>query len=493
MMQLSELLLPWSELTQTVAISSMTLDSRKVSPGCLFVAIKGHAVDGRQFIPTAIEQGASAVVAQSDENNKQGSIKLIHLVPVVYIDQLAEKLSEIAGRFYRAEQRTMQLVGITGTNGKTTISQIIAQWATLLDTPAGVMGTTGNGLLTDLKPALNTTGSPIEIQQTLSELESVGAKLTALEISSHGLVQNRVNALSFDVAVFTNLSRDHLDYHGDMENYAEAKKLLFTSHQPTHSIINADDAVGCAWLKEMPHAVSVSLNQESVSFHAGKKVFATSVTYSTEGIQLSLSSDWGDAALSVPLIGAFNASNILVAFATLLSLGYDIKKLAEAAPKLTAVIGRMELFSSESKAKVVVDYAHTPDALEKAIQALRVHCDGKLWCIFGCGGDRDTGKRPMMAAIAEQQADVIILSDDNPRSEDPTIITKDMLSGLKEPKSAYVIHDRFEACQFALSQADKKDIILLAGKGHEDYQVLSNKTIHYSDRESAQKLLGLLS
>lgn len=229
MMQLSELLLPWCELNQSVAISSMTLDSRQVSPGCLFVAIKGHAVDGRQFISSAIEQGAVAVIADADEDNIAGTVKVINNAIVVYIDSLYTQLSAIAGAFYQANKRSMQLVGITGTNGKTTISQIIAQWTTLLDQPAAVMGTTGNGLLSDLKPALNTTGSPIEIQQTLTELENIGAKLTALEVSSHGLVQGRVNALSFDAAVFTNLSRDHLDYHGDMENYAEAKVTFYFS------------------------------------------------------------------------------------------------------------------------------------------------------------------------------------------------------------------------------------------------------------------------
>ncbi|PQJ90066.1 UDP-N-acetylmuramoyl-L-alanyl-D-glutamate--2,6-diaminopimelate ligase [Aliivibrio sifiae] len=493
MMQLSELVLPWCELNQTVEISSITLDSRQVSVGSLFVAIKGHAIDGRQFISTAIESGASAVLAQSDELNIEGTINYVDQVPIIYINELSIELSALAGRFYQADKRKMKLVGITGSNGKTTISQIIAQWATLLDTPAGVMGTTGNGLLSDLKPALNTTGSPIEIQQTLSELEGVGAELTALEISSHGLVQGRVNALNFDAAVFTNLSRDHLDYHGDMVNYAEAKKLLFTSHHPKYSIINADDIVGASWLKEIPYAIAVSLNEESVENHSGKKVFATSVAYSSEGIQLSLDSDWGKADLSVPLIGAFNASNVLVACATLLSLGYDIHSLEKTAPKLTAVIGRMELFTATGKAKVVVDYAHTPDALDKALQALRVHCEGQLWCIFGCGGDRDTGKRPMMASIAEQQADVIILSDDNPRSEEPSLIIKDMLAGLNKPEAVKVIHDRFEACKYALSQARENDIILLAGKGHEDYQVLANNTIHYSDRESAQTLLGLLS
>ncbi len=493
MMQLSELLLPWYKLDHNVEILSITLDSRQVIAGSLFIAIKGHAVDGRQFISSAIKQGASAILMQHDEDYVVNEISTDQAIPIIYIDNLSEKLSEIAGRFYQAKSRKMRLVGITGTNGKTTISQIIAQWATLLGTPAGVMGTTGNGLLNDLKPAMNTTGSPLEIQQTLTDLEQAGAKLTALEISSHGLVQGRVNALCFDAAVFTNLSRDHLDYHGDMENYAEAKKLLFTTHTPKHAIINADDNIGLAWLKTMPQAIGVALNESHLSCHTGKKLFARSVCYSTKGIELAVSSSWGNVTFSVPLIGEFNASNILVAFATLLSLDYDIMKLAETAPKLSAVIGRMELFSANNKARIVVDYAHTPDALDKALKALRVHCKGRLWCIFGCGGDRDTGKRPMMARIAEEHADVVVLTDDNPRSESPELIIKDMQAGLITPENAQVIHDRFAACQFALSQANENDIILLAGKGHEDYQVVANENIYYSDRESAQKLLGLLA
>lgn len=309
-----------------------------------------------------------------------------------------------------------------------------------------------------------------------------------MEISSHGLVQGRVKALDFEVGVFTNLSRDHLDYHGTMEEYALAKKSLFTQHKCKHAVINVDDEVGKAWMSDLSNAIAVSLLPLS---GYQQSVWASDVAYAETGIKLNFDGSWGQGQLSVPLIGQFNASNVLVAFATLLSLGIDKQILVDTAPQLQPVIGRMELFQVPNKAKVVVDYAHTPDALEKALAALRVHCSGKLWAIFGCGGDRDTGKRPMMAVTAEQFADKIIISDDNPRSEDPALIVKDMLAGLSEPESAFVEHDRYQAVKFALEQAGSNDIILLAGKGHEDYQVLKDETIHYSDRESALQLLGI--
>ena len=377
---------------------------------------------------------------------------------------------------------------MTGTNGKTTITQLIAQWLDLVGQRSGVMGTTGNGFLDDLQSAKNTTGSAIEIQRTLSELSAQDAAYTAMEISSHGLVQGRVKALKFAAGVFTNLSRDHLDYHGTMEEYALAKQSLFTQHHCQHAIINADDPVGLAWLSELPDAVAVSLNSMTDRANA---VWASDVAYAETGIRMDFDGAWGTGSLQVPLIGQFNASNVLVAFATLLALGIDKQQLVESAPRLQPVIGRMELFQAPQKAKVVVDYAHTPDALEKALAALRVHCSGNLWAIFGCGGDRDKGKRPMMAETAEQFADKIIISDDNPRSEDPAEIVKDMLVGLKQPQAAYVEHDRYQAVKFALEQAGNNDIILLAGKGHEDYQVLKDETVHYSDRESALQLLGI--
>ena len=492
-LNLGELVSPWFALANPTRFTHITLDSRQVRAGSLFVAVKGHALDGRQFIEGAIRSGANAVLADADEQHPHGKLAVCGQAPVLYLDDLASKLSELAGRFYGAEQREMKLFGITGTNGKTTISQIIAQWAELLGTTSAVMGTTGNGLLHDLKPALNTTGSAIEIQQTLSELEQQHAQLAALEISSHGLVQGRIKALSFAVGIFTNLSRDHLDYHGDMANYALAKKMLFTHHDCQAAVINADDGVGQAWLSDMPEAVAVAIDKQNITQHTGQKLWAESVRYSEQGIELAIDSSWGKAQFVAPLIGAFNASNVLLAIAALLVNGYSLEGLVSTAPKLTAVIGRMELFQASNtnkpKAKIVVDYAHTPDALEKALSALQVHCQGKLWCIVGCGGDRDTGKRPMMAEIAERLSDEVIFTDDNPRSENPELIIKDMLTGVQNKEVVRVEHNRFKACQLALSEAHPNDIILLAGKGHEDYQVLATETIHYSDRESALQLL----
>jgi UDP-N-acetylmuramoyl-L-alanyl-D-glutamate--2,6-diaminopimelate ligase len=273
-----------------------------------------------------------------------------------------------------------------------------------------------------------------------------------------------------------------------MEAYAQAKLSLFEQHQCRHAIINADDEVGAQWLQGTTEAVAVSLTAPQTHDRA---LWAEQVMYSDNGIVISLDGYWGKGELNVPLIGAFNASNVMLALATLLALGFDKKALLSCADKLQPVIGRMELFQTPGKAKLVVDYAHTPDALEKVLSALRVHCDGKLWVICGCGGDRDTGKRPMMAAIAEQLADRVILSDDNPRSEDPTLIVKDMLKGMQKPESAIVEHDRFNAVRLAVESAGERDIILLAGKGHEDYQVLRDKTVHYSDRESSMIVLGI--
>ncbi|PSV31708.1 UDP-N-acetylmuramoyl-L-alanyl-D-glutamate--2,6-diaminopimelate ligase [Photobacterium sp. GB-72] len=498
-MKLGALLSPWLaidklplELTES-QIDAITLDSREVTAGSLFTAVNGHTVDGRRFIDTAIKAGASAIIAEADGIANEGDIALKDGVYIVYLQDLNHKLSAIAGRFFDHPDQKLALYAVTGTNGKTTISQLLAQWANLVGYKAGVMGTTGNGLLVDLKPAANTTGSAIEIQQTLAQLVEQGADFAAMEVSSHGLVQGRIRDLHFKASIFTNLSRDHLDYHGNMQNYADAKKSLFTEHQSGIAIINADDAVGASWLKDIPNAVAVAIDPQAVVNHAGLKLWATEVQFSTQGVTIEFDSSWGQGKFTAPLVGSFNATNLLLALATLLATNHSMADLLEKAPQLQAVIGRMEVFQDTDKAMMVVDYAHTPDALEKALQALRVHCDGKLWCIFGCGGDRDSGKRPMMAEVAERLADQIILTDDNPRSEDPKDIVDDMLAGLISPESATIIHDRETACRHALTHASCQDIILVAGKGHEDYQILADRTIHYSDRETVAALLKELA
>ncbi|PSW18497.1 UDP-N-acetylmuramoyl-L-alanyl-D-glutamate--2,6-diaminopimelate ligase [Photobacterium sanctipauli] len=489
--KLGELLSPWLEQQQLpdalaeLSIQGMSLDSRHIEGGDLFVAVSGHSVDGRRFIPNAIAAGASAVLAQGEHF----AIAEQDGVPVITLPALSLHLSAIAKRFYGSPDQALSLVAVTGTNGKTTISQILAQWAQLIGYRAGVMGTTGNGLLANIKPALNTTGSALEIPQVLASMVEAGADYAAMEVSSHGLVQGRVKSLQFAASIFTNLSRDHLDYHGDMASYADAKKTLFTEHHSGIAVINADDTVGRSWLAELPQAVAVATDGSNLIDHQGQKLWLEQVEYSTQGVTVGFDSSWGKGQFTAPLVGAFNVVNLMLALATLLATGHSFAALLEVAPRLQAVTGRMEVFQAPDKPMMVVDYAHTPDALEKALQALQVHCSGNLWCIFGCGGDRDTGKRPMMARIAEQLADHVILTDDNPRTEDPAIIVKDMLAGLEQPEHAVVHHDRYQACQWAASHAAPDDIVLVAGKGHEDYQVLADRTIHYSDRETVQALL----
>lgn len=486
---LGDLLHPWCSIaTPSIAqilVTDLQLDSRRVQVASTFVAIVGHAIDGREFIHKAIAQGANAVIAQADNSHPHGEIKHVDGIPIVYVANLGEHLSWLGRQLYGAHKN--QAIGVTGTNGKTTISQLIAQWLTLLKTPAAVMGTTGNGFLDALEPAINTTGNAIEIQQTLSQLSQQGAQYTALEVSSHGLVQGRVKAVDFVACVFSNLSRDHLDYHGTMEDYAAAKKQLFTEHKRGAAIINVDDEVGRCWATSLENVIGVSLFSQPQTARA---VWAQQVEYADSGIVIHFSGSWGEGILHTPLIGEFNACNVLLAFTTLLSLGIDKDLLMTTAPALQAVIGRMELFHRVGQAKVVIDYAHTPDALEKALSALRIHCQGRLWAIVGCGGDRDRGKRPVMARVAEQFADQVILTDDNPRSESPDQIIADMQAGLMHPQQCQIEHSRFEALSLALAHSASDDIILLAGKGHEDYQIIGDKRVHYSDRESARTLLG---
>ncbi|MDW6093747.1 UDP-N-acetylmuramoyl-L-alanyl-D-glutamate--2,6-diaminopimelate ligase [Vibrio rhizosphaerae] len=491
---IAELISPWLQLEATtyadVPVRRLVLDSRQIHSGDTFVAVIGHQIDGRTFIDTAIAAGANLVIAQSDSQTQHGTIEARAAVPVIYLDELNTHLSELAGRLYQHPSQHHSLVGITGTNGKTTISQLIAQWLNILGQRCAVMGTTGNGFLDQLQPAGNTTGSAIDIQETLSSLINQGANYTAMEVSSHGLVQDRVKALHFDVGVFSNLSRDHLDYHSDMATYAQAKKLLFCTHLCQRAVINVDDQVGRSWCDELNDAIGVSLSERP---QTRLGLWATDVRYREDGIHLSFDSAWGSGNCSVPLIGAFNASNVLLALTTMLVLGFDKDDLVATAGHLCPVVGRMELFQTAGRAKIVVDYAHTPDALEKALSALKVHCRGKLWVIFGCGGDRDRGKRPLMAAIAERLADHVVLTDDNPRREPAEQIIEDMLQGLQVPANVHVEHQRQKATEFALSQAGENDIILLAGKGHEDYQVTAEGTHHYSDRETAIRLLELMA
>ncbi|EXU75838.1 UDP-N-acetylmuramoyl-L-alanyl-D-glutamate--2,6-diaminopimelate ligase [Erwinia papayae] len=490
---LRNLLAPWVADAPERLLREMILDSRLAASGDLFVAIKGHAVDGRRFIPQAVAQGVAAIIAEAEGEAQDGEIKEVHGVPVIYLTQLAQRLSALAGRFYQQPAEKLRLVGVTGTNGKTTTTQLLAQWAQLLGETGAVMGTVGNGLYGHLAPAENTTGSAVDVQHTLSTLVEQGATLAAMEVSSHGLVQHRVAALPFAAAAFTNLSRDHLDYHGDMTRYENAKWLLFSEHQIGQAIINADDETGFRWLQKLPDAVAVSMENRLQPGCRGRWLTATDVNFHDNGATIEFNSSWGPGVIESRLMGAFNVSNLLIALATLLALGYPLDALIATSNHLQPVTGRMEVFTAPGKPTVVVDYAHTPDALEKALSAARLHCNGQLWCVFGCGGDRDKGKRPLMGAIAEQFSDVVVITDDNPRSEDPAAIVADVLTGLLDAGRARVMPGRVQAVTHTVMQAQEGDIVLVAGKGHEDYQIIGNQRLDYSDRLTVAGLLGVVA
>ncbi|MFD1090699.1 UDP-N-acetylmuramoyl-L-alanyl-D-glutamate--2,6-diaminopimelate ligase [Providencia vermicola] len=490
---LCDLLAPFGVSTTPISLREMTLDSRKAAAGDLFIAIKGHQSDGRHYIPQAIAQGVGAVIAEAQGEAEEGEVRFVHGVPVIYLNDLNNRLSALAGEFYDQPSAKMKLVGVTGTNGKTTTTQLIAQWAKGLGETSAVMGTVGNGLLGQVSPTENTTGSAVDIQLELTQLLNKKATLTAMEVSSHGLVQGRVAALQFAAAVFTNLSRDHLDYHGDMENYESAKWLLFSTHQTKNQIINADDDVGLKWLQRLPQACAVTMENRIPASWQGPWLKATEVEYHDKGATIHFDSTWGNGAFESPLMGAFNVSNLLVAMATLLMMDYPLEQLLASTSSLSPVCGRMEVFSAPNKPTVVVDYAHTPDALEKALAAARLHCKGQLWCVFGCGGDRDKGKRPLMGAAAEEWADKIIITDDNPRSEDPMDIINDIMAGLLDSSRALAIPGRPEAVTNTILQASPDDVIVLAGKGHEDYQIIGNRKLDYSDRLTVARLLGVIA
>ncbi len=490
---LCDLLAPFGVSTTNISLREMTLDSRKAAAGDLFIAIKGHQSDGRHYIPQAIAQGVSAVIAEAQDEAEEGEVRFIHGVPVIYLSDLNNRLSALAGEFYHQPSSQMKLVGVTGTNGKTTTTQLIAQWAKGLGEVSAVMGTVGNGLLGHVSPSENTTGSAVDIQLELTQLLQQKATLAAMEVSSHGLVQGRVAALDFDAVVFTNLSRDHLDYHGDMASYEDAKWLLFSTHFAKTQIINADDDVGLKWLQRLPQACAVSMENRLPQAWQGPWLQAMNVDYHDKGATIHFDSSWGNGSFESPLMGAFNVSNLLLAMATLLMMEYPLTQLMAATKYLEPVCGRMEVFSAPGKPTVVVDYAHTPDALEKALAAARLHCKGQLWCVFGCGGDRDKGKRPLMGAAAEEWADKVVITDDNPRSEEPLAIINDIMAGVLDSSRVLAIPGRPEAVTNTILQAAVDDVILIAGKGHEDYQIIGQRRLDYSDRLTVARLLGVLA
>ncbi|MDA7747163.1 UDP-N-acetylmuramoyl-L-alanyl-D-glutamate--2,6-diaminopimelate ligase, partial [Psychromonas sp.] len=432
----------------------------------------------------------SIVLSETKEFTSHGNIYFQSETPIIEFFELALHLNAIAMRFYFPEPNLHKITAITGTNGKTTIASLLANSYMLLGQQSAQMGTIGNGLYGQLKASLNTTLDAISVCRELHQYQRHGAIYTLMEVSSHGLQQGRISAVPFTTAIFTNLTRDHLDYHGTMQAYAEAKQMLFENFPLKHRIINSDDKVGAKWLAKYPEAIAYGFNID-VNTVSQPYFKITQVHYLAQGIIFEFVSSWGGGVIKAPFYGDFNVLNLAAVSCALLCDGFSIDQIQTVIAQLTVVPGRMEQYLfAQRKITFVVDYAHTPDALDNALKALQCHKQqGRIIVMFGCGGDRDKGKRPEMAKVAEKGADQVLIVDDNPRSENAQNIVDDIKTGLSSPDKALVIHDRKEAILHLLNIAEVNDIILVAGKGHEDYQIFGDKKVHYSDRECLAELL----
>ena len=462
-----------------LAVDGLCMDSREVRPGDAFIALAGARHDGLTFAPAALARGARVVLADADACTTPGE----HIVAVPH---LAARVSEVAGRFYEDPSHGLMLVGVTGTNGKTTCTQLIAGAFESLGTPCGVIGTLGWGFPGRLDAARHTTPDAVAVQRMLATLRDAGARATALEVSSHALEQGRVRALQFRSAVFTNLTHDHLDYHGTLENYGAAKQLLFAQPGLQHALINVDDAWGRHLLQTLPpavHGVGYGLREE------GAVLRATRVVNERGGLRAEVVSEWGEGSLFLPLFGRFNLYNALAVLGVLCVNGVALADALAVLEHAQPIAGRMQRISAPTAPLVIVDYAHSPDALEQVLRALREHTDGRLWCVFGCGGDRDHAKRPLMGRIAWENADEVLITSDNPRSEDPHAIIEDIATGIPQPDAARE-SDRAVAIRRAILQAAPGDCVLIAGKGHEAYQEAAGVRVPFSDAVVAREALA---
>lgn len=481
-LSLQELLPECSDLPE-LNLSGLRLDSRAVEPGEGFVALAGARTHGLLHAAEAVRRGAVVVLSEPFE----GVAPLLP-VPLLVLPGLRERLPQLAQALYAAPTLGLELVGVTGTNGKTSTVQLSAQALQLLGRVAGSIGTLGAGLHGQLVAHERTTPDVLEVHRLLATLSLAGAQVVAMEVSSHALDQGRVAGLQFDVAVFTNLSRDHLDYHGTMAAYAAAKASLFAWDSLRAAVINLDDAQGALIAAGLPERIDL------IGFSAlgaGNAVLrAGDLALDASGLHFHLQYGVESVRIDSPLLGRFNVDNLLAVAGVLLALGVDFARVAALLPRLEPIPGRMNrLGGSAGQPLVVVDYAHTPDGLEQALSSLRQHTAGRLLCVFGCGGDRDRGKRPQMAAIAGRLADQVIVTDDNPRSEDGEAIVADILAGFAPGAAIEVERDRAAAIRAAIRAAGPRDTVLVAGKGHETYQETGDRRLPFDDLAVAARAL----
>ena len=480
-----------------VEITDLTLDSRAVQPGAAFVALPGTRTHGVGFAAQAVEAGARAILWEPIEG--VAAPRVPRGVALVAIPQLTAWLGAIADWFFDAPSTTVRVIGVTGTNGKTTTAHVVAEALQQLQMPAAYAGTLGYGRVGELQSASLTTPDCITVHRQLAELRTAGVRCLGMEVSSHALDQHRVNGVRFDTAVFTNLTRDHLDYHGTLEAYGQAKGRLFIWPSLRHTVVNVDDTFGRELAARLAHtSLTVFSRDAGLEMDPrwrgkdgeARRLLARRVTAGPEGLDIDLDGSWGTATLRSRFVGDFNVENLLGVLATVLTSGASLKEAVAALENCSAPPGRMETLTAPGRPLAIIDYAHTPDALEKALLAVRKHRSGKLVCVFGCGGDRDAGKRPLMGAIAERLADRVIVTDDNPRTEDGDAVVADIIKGLTRPDDVVIERDRAAAIERALAGSGAGDVVLIAGKGHEDYQIVGAERRPFSDREQALRALG---
>jgi UDP-N-acetylmuramoyl-L-alanyl-D-glutamate--2,6-diaminopimelate ligase len=482
-------------------VSDVTLDSRAATPGALFLACRGRGHHGSEFAAEALARGARAVLYEAfpgADELVQSALKTSGLssreVFVAEVPELSRHAGLIADRFFGQPSQALTVAGITGTNGKTTCAWLLAQALARCGRRAAYMGTLGFGFPEALAQSEHTTADAVSVHRRLAAMRDLGAEAVSMEVSSHALDQDRVGGVRFHTAAFTNLTRDHLDYHGTMAAYAEAKARLFAWPGLAVRVINLDDEFGARLAGQLSAARLVITTRAPalpVLPPDARHVRAARIEAAVSGLLVEVESSWGAAKLDLPLVGDFNADNALTVLAVLLA--WDIR-LAEAAPALEscrAAPGRMEAIGGRGGAPlVIVDYAHTPDALAKALRAARRHCRGRLRLVFGCGGDRDPGKRPMMGRIAAELADESVVTDDNPRREPPERIVQQILAGMPREAVARVEHDRARAIGSALERSGSEDVVLIAGKGHEEYQIYGSVRRPFSDQSVARAALA---
>ena len=475
--KLNDLLKGLTAATADRDIAAIATDSRALTPQTLWLAARGishHALDF--YNP---ELHPAAIAYEPPYENPPAD--------AIACEQLGAHLGEIAARFYDHPARALKLIGVTGTDGKSSLVHFLAQ-----ATGGAMLGTIGYGKLDALEPASHTTPDPLRVQQYLARFRDAGIKTVAMEVSSHALAQGRVAAVEYHIGVFTNLSRDHLDYHHDMEDYFLAKASLFARPLPV-AVINIDDAHGRRLLDEnrvhpKTRVIAVS-SHEQTHPRAAQTLRARDIVLSPDGIAYTLETEAEQVAIQSGLLARFNVDNLLNTAACLLALGTPFAAIPAKLAALHGVPGRAERIGLGNGAAAIIDYAHTPAALANILQGVRAHVPGKLWCVFGCGGDRDRGKRPLMAQAAEQYADAVVITDDNPRTENPADIIADSLRGMGHREKAWIKRPREEAIRFVLPQLQAGDAVVIAGKGHEDYQILGTTKHHYSDQETVRTWL----